>query len=74
VRALHDAVRGLRWSLHHEALATFGEPPYDAAVQIHARSGDGLGAWCAAREREGALVAVVRVSEHETPLPLQGAP
>jgi uncharacterized protein (TIGR02118 family) len=72
--ALHDAVRELRWSLHQEALVTFGEPPYDSAVQLHARADAGLAAWCAAREREGARVVLVRVSEVETPLPALGVP
>jgi hypothetical protein len=72
--ALRDAVRELRWSLHHEALATFGEAAYDAAVQLHARADAGLSAWCAARERQGARVALVRVSEHETPMPAGGIP
>jgi len=72
--ALYDAVRELRWSLQHEALATFGEPPVDAAVQIHASADAGLAAWCSAREREGARVTLVRVSEHETPLPAGGVP
>jgi EthD domain len=70
--ALGDATRGLRWCLQHEALATFGEPPYDAAVQLHADADAGLAAWCAAREREGARAVLVRVSEHETPLPPGG--
>jgi hypothetical protein len=67
--ALHAAVRGLRWSLHNEALATFGEPPWDAVAQLHAAADAGLAAWCAEREREGARVVLVRVTEHETTLP-----
>lgn len=66
---LQDAVRGLRWSLHHEALPTFGDPPWDAVVQLHAGGDAGLASWCAARERAGEGVALVRVSECETPLP-----
>jgi uncharacterized protein (TIGR02118 family) len=72
--ALHGAVRELRWSLQQEALTTFGEPPYDCAVQLHARADAGLTGWCAAREREGARVTLVGVSEHETPLPAAGVP
>jgi len=72
--ALHDAVRELRWSLHQEALATFGEPPYDSVVQLHARADAGLAGWCTELERAGARVALVRVSEHETPLPAGGVP
>jgi hypothetical protein len=72
--ALHDAARGLRWCLHHEALATFGEPPWDAVVQLHAAAAPGLASWCAAREAEGARACAVRVSEHETPLPAGGVP
>ncbi len=72
--ALRDATSGLRWCLHHEALATFGEPPWDAVVQLHAASAPALAAWCAARESEGARVAVARVTEHETPLPADGLP
>jgi hypothetical protein len=70
--ALYDAVRELRWSLHHDALATFGEPPYDAALQLHARADAGLAAWCREYEDEGARVVLVRVSEHETSLPAGG--
>jgi uncharacterized protein (TIGR02118 family) len=70
--ALHDAVRGLRWSLQHEALATFGEPPWDAVIQLHAEADGGLSQWCVARERAGSRVVVVRVAEHETPLPAGG--
>jgi uncharacterized protein (TIGR02118 family) len=72
--SLHDAVRELRWSLLNEALTTFGEPPVDAAVQLHAAADSGLAAWCAAREREGAQITLVRVSEHEAPLPAGGVP
>ena len=71
---LHDALRELRWSLHREALASFGEPAFDAVLQFHARGGPQLESWCAAREAEGARVVVVRVSECETPLPPGGLP
>lgn len=70
--ALLDAVRGVRWWLHHDAFAAFGEPPYDAVVQLHADADADLAAWCATRERDGVDVALVRVSEHETPLPAGG--
>lgn len=70
--ALEGSVRGLRWRLHHDALPTLGEPPFDAATQLHADADDGLAAWCAAREREGSRVALVRVRECETPLPAGG--
>jgi len=68
----HDAVRGLRWSLHHESLPSFGEPPCDAVVLLHADRGEALAAWCASREREGTRVTLVRVREHETELPPGG--
>ncbi len=70
--ALRDAVDGLRWCSHLESLARFGEPPFDAVVQLHATADAGLATWCAAREREGAHSVVVRVSEHESPLPQGG--
>ena len=70
--ALLDAVRGVRWWLHHDALATLGEPSYDVVVQLHADADADLAAWCATRERDGVDVALVRVSEHETPLPAGG--
>ncbi len=70
--ALHAAVRGLRWSLHRDALATFGEPPWDSVIQLHGHADAGLREWCAARERAGARVALVAVTEHETALPAGG--
>lgn len=70
--ALRDAVRGLRWQLHHEALPTFGEPEYDAVTQLHADADAGLARWGTEREHEGARVVLVRVAEHATPLPLGG--
>jgi uncharacterized protein (TIGR02118 family) len=69
---LRDAVRGLRWSLHHAALATFGEPPWDAATLLHAESPGSLAAWCAAREREGTRVLALSAAECETRLPAGG--
>jgi uncharacterized protein (TIGR02118 family) len=74
--ALLGTLPGSHWSLHHEALASFGEPPYDAVVQLHAGadSDASLAAWCVTREREGERIALVRVSEHETPLPSSGVP
>jgi uncharacterized protein (TIGR02118 family) len=71
---LRDAVRGLRWSLHHEALPMFGEPPFDAVTQLHADAGVRLEEWARAREAEGARVAIVSVSEGETPIPPGGVP
>lgn len=71
---LRDAVSGLRWLLHHESIPGAATELYDAAVQIHAAAGAGLPDWCAAREHEGNRVVVVRVEEHETPLPAGGLP
>lgn len=71
---LRDAVGGLRWSLHHEALATFGEPAWDAVIQLHADADAGLAAWAALAERTGARAIVVRVREHESALPTGGVP
>jgi uncharacterized protein (TIGR02118 family) len=72
--ALRDAVRGLRWVLHDEALPTFGEPPWDAAIQLHATGDVALAAWCAERERAGERAVAVRVSDWETALPVGGVP
>jgi uncharacterized protein (TIGR02118 family) len=71
---LRDAVHNPRWSLQHEALATFGEPPWDAVSQLHADAIGSLAAWCAARESEGTRVLALRVAEYETPLPRGGVP
>ncbi len=69
---LRDAAGGLRWLLHHEALPSAATEFYDAAVQLHAEDGAGIPAWCAAREREGARVVLVRVNECESALPPGG--
>jgi len=69
---LQRAVRGLRWSLHHEALPVFGDPPFDVVTQLHAEAAGGLEEWARTREREGARVVVVSVTEAETPIPLGG--
>ena len=67
-------VQGLRSALHHEALTTFGEPPWDAVTRLRCEAAGALTDWCAAREGEGARVLALRVSEHETPLPRAGVP
>jgi hypothetical protein len=41
-------------------------------IQLHAEADGGLSQWCVARERAGSRVVVVRVAEHETPLPAGG--
>ncbi|HEU4429822.1 MAG TPA: EthD domain-containing protein [Myxococcota bacterium] len=69
---LRDAVRGLRWSLHHEALALFGEVPFDVVTQLHADAAGALEDWARAREREGARVVIVSVNERETRIPPGG--
>jgi len=71
---LRDAVAGLRWSLHNDSLATFGEPPWHTVTFLHCEAAASIGAWCVAREREAARVVALRVSEHETPLPPAGVP
>lgn len=70
--SLRDAAQAMRWSLHHEALATFGEPPWDLVTQLHAEAEGDLSAWCLEREREGARALLVRVSEHTTAIPPAG--
>ena len=72
--ALRTAVRELRWCAHCEALTTFGEPPFDAAIQLQADGDLALAAWCAERERVGERAVAVRVSAWETALPLGGIP
>jgi uncharacterized protein (TIGR02118 family) len=71
---LRDAVRGLRWLLHHEAIPGAATEAYDAAVQVHAAADAALVAWSEKRERDGSRVVLVRVEEHETPLPPGGLP
>jgi len=66
---LRDAALGLRWSLHHEALAVFGEPPFDVVTQLHAEAAGRLEEWARAREAEGARIVIVSVSESTTPIP-----
>ena len=65
---LRAAVRGLRWSLHHEALTAFGEPPFDVVTQLHADADAGVARWAAELERAGARVTLVSVEEGETPI------
>lgn len=72
--ALRNAARGLRWCLHSAALDSFGEPPFDAVVQLHAEADAGLARWVASLETRGARVAIVRVAERETALPSERAP
>ena len=71
---LREAVRGLCWSLQHETLATFGEPTWDAVVQLHADADAGLEKWAAGEERTGARAVAVSVSEHETAISPGGIP
>jgi uncharacterized protein (TIGR02118 family) len=74
LRDLADAVRDLRWLLHHEAIPGAATELYDVAVQLHAAAPAGLLAWCAEREGESSRVVLVRVEECETVLPPGGLP
>ncbi len=67
-----EAVRGLTWELHNEALAQFGAPPFDSVWQLHAAEDSGLAVWAERAAGEGARVCVVRVFEDETPIPAGG--
>ncbi len=71
---LRDALRGLHWYSHHDALASFGAPAWDAVIQLHADVDAGLASWAARAERASARVTIVRVSEHETALVAGGVP
>jgi uncharacterized protein (TIGR02118 family) len=69
-----DALHGLHWCSHHDALASFGAPAWDAVIQLHADADAGLSSWAARAERASTRVTVVRVSEHETALVAAGVP